>query len=63
MMVAKRCDGCRFFERDDEREGACNRYPPVPLYDGTEVEMYHAWVGIGHWCGEWKAKEQDDGRV
>lgn len=63
---AKRCEGCRFWERDGEtRLGECHRNPPVaiPLMLLPDGENYEhalvAWPELmaSDWCGEWKPKE------
>lgn len=60
-MRAERCETCKFWEQDSEREGSCNRYPPMPVFDDNsgEVETCFTWTGLGHWCGEWKAADTE----
>lgn len=62
----KRCETCRFWERDGETGlGECHRNPPVaiPLMLLPGGENYEhalaAWPELTatDWCGEWKQKE------
>lgn len=61
-----------FIESDEDRESLCFRYPPTYIGpDYFELEEMceassntdlwsHPWVGIGGWCGEWAAREDEE---
>ena len=64
-----RCDECRYYERQSEKQGMCRRRPPsvfpMPVHskvigsiggNGIQLSSFFAPVDGGGWCGEWEGK-------
>ncbi len=61
----ERCETCRFYkEYDVDWQGACRRYPPLPVIRETaerncdNEHFEQPWVnGLQDWCGEYQARK------
>lgn len=59
------CKTCRFYVRDQIKQGFCHRWPPTPiaipvpnpLTGRLDVELRGQFppVAVDTWCGEWRA--------
>ncbi len=49
------CSQCRYFKAADALNGACHRFPPHFVGEGSPKEAHH-WrfpaVSVHAWCGE-----------
>ena len=54
------CANCRYYVLD-EGSHRCWRYPPfmVPKGYAFPLGVEFPAVGLGWWCGEWKAEQGD----
>lgn len=39
-------------------QGACRRYPPLPVAVGQGITAFFPPVGLQHWCGEYQPKRE-----
>jgi hypothetical protein len=65
MSKDKRCDDCIYFSKQSVKwvgknyydEPCCKRYPPKNTTDHTSL---YANTRRGDWCGEFKAKQEQN---
>lgn len=57
-MSERHCRTCRFFrtEIENDEDGTCQRWPPVPLSNESQAQF--PVVAAGDWCGEWSQSAQ-----
>jgi len=61
MKIKKQCGNCKYYDRIEDDEGCCSRYPPV-LIDAELWSDGEGWasptVFENYYCGEFKLKEE-----
>jgi hypothetical protein len=52
-----RCRDCRWADFSNKEVIRCRRYPPVPVFDGSEgyVDSYTPVISADDYCGEFAA--------
>jgi hypothetical protein len=58
----EKCETCKFW-RKINAYGECRRHAPIAFNYQDDLQTHWPETSVGMWCGEYKPKDEPNGRV